>query len=1043
MRTVFSQWWQRKGCILADEMGLGKTCQVISFLTYLNQKEGARPFLVIVPNSLIGNWMREFAKWAPTMRVVPYNGDGESRKIIEDYELFDDRGSLKTHVVLATYEAVASNARVFRKVARWDCLVVDEGQRLKAGPDSQLYGAIDSLRVAQRVILSGTPLNNNIKELFNLLAFINPDEYDDVDALVEEYAELTPARVDEIRKMLQPFFLRRTKDLVLKLPPLLELVVPVSMTVLQRRIYRGILERNAAAIRSIVQTSSSSRTKASKGKKGSFTNILMELRKSLCHPYLVDADMEPQVALAQEAHRNLTDASAKFLLLAQMLPKLKAAGHRVLIFSQFKITLNIIERFLAGLDLKYLRLDGDTPQIERQRGVDKYNAPGSEYFAYLLSTRAGGVGLNITSADVVIIYDQDFNPQMDLQAISRAHRMGQTKPVRVFKLVVKGTCEEKILNAGDKKRGLEHLIIQRIDTKDETEDVESMLQFGAQAVFDEEAAEASAIRYSDADVDELLAKTADPTQKETDSAATFAQAQMWVREKGDGDTASMSVAVDSGAGGNEAEGDKGDLHDFWSKVVEQQQEVEKASKAAQATNVGRGQRRRTQVNYKLDVVSPQKKGKKKDGSPTSTFSELSSGDEYRHRDELDSDDEGADAMDVDNSHLRNDGVAKAPPLARVQQGVPPSADLVQPQPPAKRQRPSLTPAELAERDQRRAEKRVEKIKYLIEQSERVGCMDARNTFQNALAAPLRTTQSQLLKAGTNLLDAKTAALKQEALANNAAALNAASPAVPAPAAAAVTKPPAPIAAVKEQRMSFAAFCEQEARLKQQAQAQLAHSAVAGSNRERSLPAAASTSAAAPPVPPAHKLKRTADSSAQPATAAAAAARPAPPVPSTSAAVSMGNSRAAAVPAVPAVRKSKSPPGPAPLVRADSGVASDASGKSVGDTPRLKQSQLSFGKPASRSPPVPAPATPSSQAPPAASTSTASVPAKRASPPASSAVPAPKKRLSPFAAAPAPPKGLASVEGTPLQQKRPSPSAATAAPARRKSTAEVLVLSDSE
>jgi chromodomain-helicase-DNA-binding protein 4 len=129
----------------------------------------------------------------------------------------------------------------------------------------------------------------------------------------------------------------------------------------------------------------------------------MELRKSLCHPYLVNDELEPRNVTAKEAHQNLTDACAKFVLLARMLPKLKAAGHRVLIFSQFKLTLTILERFLAGLDLKYLRLDGDTPQIERQRDVDRFNAPGSEFFAYLLSTRAGGVGLNITSADVIIM----------------------------------------------------------------------------------------------------------------------------------------------------------------------------------------------------------------------------------------------------------------------------------------------------------------------------------------------------------------------------------------------------------------------------------------------------------------------------------------------------------------------------------------------------------------------------------------------------------------------------------------------------------------
>ncbi|GEM09221.1 chromatin remodeling complex subunit, Chd3 [Rhodotorula toruloides] len=703
------QWWQRKGCILADEMGLGKTCQIISFLSYLNCDEGARPFLVVVPNSLIGNWMREFEKWAPTMRVVPYNGDGESRKIIEDYELFDSSGSLKTHVVLATYEAVQGNARVFRRVDRWDCLVVDEGQRLKSGKDSQLYNAITSLRIAQRVILSGTPLNNNLRELFNLLAFINPTEFTDIEALTRRFAELTPELVEDIREMLKPYFLRRTKDLVLNLPPLLEVVVPVSMTVLQRQIYRGILERNAGAIRSIVQKSGTSTHGRAKPKKSNFSNILMELRKALCHPYLVDDDIEPRNVTPQQSQVNLTEASAKFVLLARMLPKLKAAGHRVLIFSQFKLTLNIIERFLAGLELRYLRLDGDTPQLERQRDVDKFNAPGSEYFAYLLSTRAGGVGLNITSADVVIIYDQDFNPQMDIQAISRAHRIGQTKPVRVFKLLVKGTCEEKILNAGNKKRGLEHLIIQRINAQDESEDMESMLQFGAKAVFNEAAAEAAAIRYNDSDVDALLAKTAEPVENESDSSATFSHAQIWVREHGELDAAPQE-ATDTAAESTE------DLHDFWSKVVEQQQEAEKATKAGQVSTVGRGKRRRAQVDYKIGgeaSESPPKKTKHVDSKSPSAH-DHSSGDEYRLRlDELDSDDEAPVAMDVDEGLYDVEGTAKPPPLAHLDPGKTPGATSSDASKSKARKSVVTDPAEVAALRAKKAKRRTAAIDALL------------------------------------------------------------------------------------------------------------------------------------------------------------------------------------------------------------------------------------------------------------------------------------------------------------------------------------------
>ncbi|SGY67920.1 BQ5605_C004g02825 [Microbotryum silenes-dioicae] len=591
---MYFQWWQRKGCILADEMGLGKTVQIITFLSVLHHEHAARPFLVTVPNSTIGNWVREFERWAPSMRVVPFSGDVESRQIIEEFELYDPKGQLKTHVVLATYEALEKNVAVFQRVQRWECLVVDEGQRLKSGKNGLLFVALQSLRITHRVLLSGTPLNNNLEELFNLLHFIDPQKWTDMDVITERYAELTPEKVEEVREILKPYFLRRTKDLVLNLPPLTEIVVPVSMSVLQRQIYRSVLEHNAAAIESIFQ-----KTAVTKKRKTSFNNVLMELRKVLCHPYITAPEIEPRGVGPQQELTNLIEASSKFVLLSKLLPKLKAAGHRVLIFSQFKIVLNIIEPLLQGLKLKYLRLDGDTKQLDRQRGIDEFNAPDSDYFCYLLSTRAGGVGINLTTADTVIMFDQDFNPHQDIQAISRAHRIGQKKPVRVFKLLVKQSCEEKIFTAGTRKLGLDHLIIQRIDAKDETEDVETILQFGAKAVFDDKEAEATAIRYSDADIDELLVRSAEPLKAEAQSAAgTFAQAKIW--ERGELDT----VNVD---GEQESE----NMHGFWSTILQEQEEAERQRRLLASAQSGRGKRRST-VHYQPDGQSKGNKRRKGD-----------------------------------------------------------------------------------------------------------------------------------------------------------------------------------------------------------------------------------------------------------------------------------------------------------------------------------------------------------------------------------------------------------------------------------------------
>ncbi|SCV72600.1 BQ2448_4137 [Microbotryum intermedium] len=591
---MYYQWWLRKGCILADEMGLGKTVQIITFLSVLHHEHAARPFLVTVPNSTIGNWVREFERWAPSMRVVPFSGDIESRQIIEEFELYDPKGQLKTHVVLATYEALEKNISVFQRVQRWECLVVDEGQRLKSGKNGLLFVALQSLRITHRVLLSGTPLNNNLEELFNLLHFIDPDKWTNMEVITERYAELTPEKVEEVREILKPYFLRRTKDLVLNLPPLTEIVVPVSMSVLQRQIYRSVLEHNAAAIESIFQ-----KTAMTKKRKTSFNNVLMELRKVLCHPYITAPEIEPRGVGPQQELTNLIEASSKFVLLSKLLPKLKAAGHRVLIFSQFKIVLNIIEPLLQGLKLKYLRLDGDTKQLDRQRGIDEFNALDSEYFCYLLSTRAGGVGINLTTADTVIMFDQDFNPHQDIQAISRAHRIGQKKPVRVFKLLVKQSCEEKIFTAGTRKLGLDHLIIQRIDAKDETDDVETILQFGAKAVFDDKEAEATAIRYSDADIDELLVRSAEPLKAEAQSAAgTFAQAKIW--ERGELD----NVNVD---GEQESE----NMHGFWSTILQEQEEAERQRRLLASAQSGRGKRRST-LHYQTDGPSKGNKRRKGD-----------------------------------------------------------------------------------------------------------------------------------------------------------------------------------------------------------------------------------------------------------------------------------------------------------------------------------------------------------------------------------------------------------------------------------------------
>ncbi|KAG9001163.1 hypothetical protein FRB93_012245 [Tulasnella sp. JGI-2019a] len=442
---LYRGWHNKQTGILGDEMGLGKTVQMITFLGMLVQ-EFIFPILVVVPNSTIANWMREFQRWAPHVRAVQYCGVAESRAVIRQYELYH-KGStnLKFHVLVATYESITNPKEfnmVFGRVKRWEALIVDEGQRLKS-ESSQIFRRLGELYTMHRIIMTGTPLQNNIRELFTLMNFLDPHNWADLKALEAEFEELDDEKLADLRGRLKPYFLRRIKSDVMDLPPKNEVIVPLSMVPLQKVVYKSLLENNLEIIGSLTTRAGQAKSRAK-----NLMNVLMQLRKCMQHPYLVDRDLEPKDLDPEALHQNVIDTSAKLHFLQMLLPKLKQRGHRVLLFSQFKINLDFIEDFLAGEGYKFLRLDGDMAQVQRQRDMDRFNEKDSDVFIYILSTRAGGVGINLWSADTVIVFDPDFNPHQDLQAIARAHRMGQTKKVIVFKLMIKNAAEEKIFQVG-------------------------------------------------------------------------------------------------------------------------------------------------------------------------------------------------------------------------------------------------------------------------------------------------------------------------------------------------------------------------------------------------------------------------------------------------------------------------------------------------------------------------------------------------------------------------------------------------------------------
>ena len=586
LNWLYYQWHRRQNALLADEMGLGKTIQIIAFLAILKHVHGCWPFLIVVPNSTCPNWRREIKQWAPSLRVVMYFGSSEARKLALKHELFPGGGKdLRCHVVVTSYDAAQDDE--FRKVFRgisWAGLVVDEGQRLK-NDKNILYGALGALQAPFKVLLTGTPLQNNPRELFNLLQFL--DKSIDAQAMENEHTTLTKENVPKLHDLLRPFFLRRTKAQVLTfLPSMAQIIVPVTMTVIQKKLYKSILAKNPELIKSIF--GGSQRT-LKVNERANLNNILMQLRKCLCHPFVYSRAIEERSSNAAVSHRNLVEASSKLQLLEIMLPKLQERGHRVLIFSQFLDMLDMVEDFLDGLGLYYQRLDGNVSSLQKQKRIDEFNARDSNLFAFLLSTRAGGVGINLATADTVIILDPDFNPHQDIQALSRAHRIGQKKKVLVFQLTTRATAEEKIMQIGKRKMALDHVLIEQMDAEDEAGmDLESILRHGTAALFKDD--DTQDIWYDSASVDKLLDRSQiEDTQTGQDNSAEsqFSFARVWANDKG--------LMADSLGNTSENDGAVPDPS-VWEKILKDREHEVALEAAAKFEALGRGKRAR-QVSF--------------------------------------------------------------------------------------------------------------------------------------------------------------------------------------------------------------------------------------------------------------------------------------------------------------------------------------------------------------------------------------------------------------------------------------------------------------
>ncbi|KAJ5929542.1 hypothetical protein N7454_006492 [Penicillium verhagenii] len=583
---------RQDNAILADDMGLGKTLQIISLFATLIERHTRWPFLVVAPNSTVPNWRREIKSWAPDIQVATYFGSKYARQMAYELEMFPEGGNeIRCHVVIASYESMVDSEakRVLSKV-HWAGLVVDEAHRLK-NDHSQLYERLARMKFDHKVLLTGTPLQNNIRELFNLIQFLDPKR--NAEQLEEEYSDLTSDNIRALHKLISPVFLRRTKTEVLPfLPPMVQIIVPVSMSFVQKKLYKSILGKNPQLIKAICTTHTS---QIKKQERLNLNNVLMQLRKCLCHPFVYNREIEEITSDPILAHQRLVEASGKFELLSLMLPKLRERGHRVLIFSQFLENLDLVEDFLSGMKLLYCRLDGQLVAREKQQQIDLFNAPDSPYFAFLLSTRSGGVGINLATADTVIIMDPDFNPKQDMQALSRAHRIGQKNNVLVYHLTTRASVEEKIMERGKKKLTLDHVLIERMEDEEDEEDLESILRHGAQALFNDD--HSADIHYDSASIDKLLDRSqaekademkrsdqGDKDAKNHQANPQFNFARVW--QKDAGTLEEVTVSEDAPIDEN-----------LWAKILDAREIQARDEELLNAETLGRGKRKRAQVNY--------------------------------------------------------------------------------------------------------------------------------------------------------------------------------------------------------------------------------------------------------------------------------------------------------------------------------------------------------------------------------------------------------------------------------------------------------------
>uniref|UniRef100_A0A3Q2TVH5 Proliferation-associated SNF2-like protein n=1 Tax=Fundulus heteroclitus TaxID=8078 RepID=A0A3Q2TVH5_FUNHE len=508
--------------ILADEMGLGKTIQCIAHIAMMLEKKVMGPFLVVVPLSTLPNWVSEFKRFTPEVSVMIYHGTPPERtKLLK--QIRRSQGPLSMFPVVITSFEISMNDRKFLQQVHWKYLIVDEGHRIK-NLDCRLVRELKRIPTDNKLLLTGTPLQNNLAELWSLLNFLLPEVFDDLKSFESWFdisslgegddvvvAEREHNILSMLHQILTPFLLRRLKsDVALEVPPKKEIIVYAPLTSKQETLYSAVVNNTIVKVlgqekkEAPVALTSHGRPKRRSRRlvdyceteddtMGSLMkylervrkeadispqppvldisapldaeitlklqNVLMLLKRCCNHPYLVEYPLDPATQQFK-IDEQLVQTSGKLLILDRLLPALKQRGHKVLIFSQMTSILDILMDYCYLRGFLYSRLDGTMSYTERDQNIQQFFKD-PEVFIFLLSTRAGGLGINLTAADTVIIFDSDWNPQSDLQAQDRCHRIGQTKPVVVYRLVTANTIDQKILERASVKRKLEQMVIHK------------------------------------------------------------------------------------------------------------------------------------------------------------------------------------------------------------------------------------------------------------------------------------------------------------------------------------------------------------------------------------------------------------------------------------------------------------------------------------------------------------------------------------------------------------------------------------------------------